>query len=102
MNVPLHLWIVLPSASGPDPNADPAIRVEAAQWPVPPDEASQANWAAKWIALAVAKPFVRTVTWLQASDAMPHVYPHGGLIRADNTAKPLVGWLQSVRAETLA
>jgi hypothetical protein len=33
---------------------------------------------------------------------MPHTYPHGGLIRADQAAKPLVPWLQSVRAETLA
>jgi hypothetical protein len=102
LNVPLHLWIVMPSSAGPDPNAEPGIRVEAAQWPAPPDEATQANWGARWIALAIAKPFVRTVSWLQASDALPHVYPHGGLIRVDQTAKPLVSWLQSVRAETLA
>ena len=38
LNVPLHLWIVMPSASGPDPNAEPGIRVETAQWPSPPDE----------------------------------------------------------------
>ena len=69
LNVPLHLWIVMPSAAGPDPSAEPGIRVEAAQWPAPPDEALQANWGARWIALAVAKPFVRTVSWLQASDA---------------------------------
>ena len=59
--------------------------------------ASQATWGAQWIALAVAKPFVRTVTWLQASDALPHIYPHGGLFRADQTPKPLVPWLQSLR-----
>ena len=56
---------------------------------------------AKWISMAVAKPFVRTVNWLHASDATPHVFPHGGLARADQTAKPLVAWLQSFRAETL-
>ena len=39
LNVPLHLWMVMPSADGPDPNAEPGIRVEAAQWPGPPDEA---------------------------------------------------------------
>jgi hypothetical protein len=102
LNVPLHLWIVMPSDAGPDPNAEPGIRVESAQWPAPPDEALQANWGARWIALAIAKPFVRTMTWLQASDVAPHTYPHGGLIRPDQTAKPLVPWLQSVRAETLA
>jgi hypothetical protein len=102
LNVPLHLWLVMPSGDGPDPEAEPGIRVESAQWPSPPDEAMQANWGARWIALAIAKPFVRTVTWLQAGDGMPHTYPHGGLIRADQVAKPLVPWLQSVRAETLA
>src|SRR5262249_36280756 len=81
LNVPLHLWIVMPSPSGRAPEAEPGIRVESAQWPAPPDEALQANWGARWIALAIAKPFVRTVTWLQASDAAPHTYPHGGLIR---------------------
>jgi hypothetical protein len=102
LNVPLHIWIVLPSDPGPDPNAEPGIRLESAQWPAPPDESIQANWGARWIALAVAKPFVRTVTWLQASDATPHTYPHGGLIRPDQAAKPLVPWLRSLRTETLA
>lgn len=102
LNVPLHIWLVMPSAAGPDPNAEPGIRLEGGQWPGPPDENLQANWGARWIALAIAKPFVRTVTWLQASDAVPHTFPHGGLIRPDQTAKPLVPWLQSVRAETLA
>ena len=101
LNVPLYLWMAFPSADGPDPNAEPGIRVETSQWPSPPNEASQAAWGAKWIAMAVAKPFVRTVSWLHSSDAMPHIYPHGGLIRPNQTAKPLVSWLQSLRAETL-
>jgi hypothetical protein len=102
LNVPLHVWIVMPAAAGPDPNAETGVRVEAAQWPSPPDDALQANWGARWMALAIAKPFVRTVTWLQASDATPHTYPHGGLVRPDASARPLVAWMQSVRAETLA
>ncbi len=101
LNVPLHLWMAFPSADGPDPNAEPGIRVETTQWPTTPTESSQAAWGAKWIAMAVAKPFVRTVSWLHASDAMPHIYPHGGLVRPNLTAKPLVSWLQSLRAETL-
>ena len=76
-----------PRPTGPDPTADPSIRVDASQWPTPPDEVLQATWGARWLALAVAKPFVRSVTWLQASDASPHVYPHGGLFRADQTAE---------------
>ena len=102
LNVPLHVWMVLPSTDGPDPNADPRMRVESAQWPVPLDESLQAAWGAKWAALAVAKPFVRTLSWLQASDAFPHLYPHGGLLRPDQTTKPLYSWLQVLRKETLA
>jgi hypothetical protein len=52
--------------------------------------------------LAVAKPFVRSVTWLQASDATPHFYPHGGLYRPAHTPKPILSWLRQFRRETLA
>ena len=42
------------------------------------------------------------MTWLQASDASPHVYPHGGLFRADQTPKPIFPWLQSLRQDVIA
>jgi hypothetical protein len=101
LNVPLYIWMALPSQSGPDPNAEPDVWIEPADWPAQLDESLQATWGAKWMALAVSKPFVRTVTWLQASDATPHLYPHAGLLRPDQTAKPLVSWLQMLRKETL-
>ena len=101
LNVPLHVWMALPSSDGSDANADPRVRVESPQWPVPLDEALQADWAAKWVALAVAKPFVRTVSWLQLSDAFPHVYPHAGLLRPDQTPKRLYPWMQMLRKDTL-
>jgi len=102
LNVPLHVWMAMPSSGGPDPYADPDVCVESSQWPSPLDEALQAAWGAKWLALAVAKPFVRSLSWLQASDASPHLYPHAGLFRPDQTPKPLYSWLQVLRKETLA
>ena len=102
LNLPLHIWFAFPSGSEPDTKADPGVRVETIQWPSPPDEATQADWASKWVALAVAKPFVRSVTWLQASDATPHLYPHGGLYRRDQSAKPIVAWLKQFRRDLLA
>jgi hypothetical protein len=104
LNLPLHIGLVLPSSSEPDPRADPSVRVEASQWPGPVTEMTQANWGAKWISLAVAKPFVRSVTWLQASDAAPHLFPHGGLFRADpkQSPKELVDWLKDFRRKILA
>lgn len=102
LNLPLYVWMTLPSSAAPDPQADPAVTVETSQWPAPPDETHQASWAARWTALAVAKPFVRSVTWAQTSDAAPHLYPHGGLFRQDQTAKPLLTWFRSFRQELLA
>jgi hypothetical protein len=102
LNLPLHIGLALPSATGPDTKADPSVKVEAGQWPAPPDEVTQSALAAQWVALAVAKPFVRSVTWLQPTDAAPHLFPHAGLYRADQSAKPIVGWLKSFRRELLA
>ena len=97
LNLPLHIGLVAPSSAGPDPRADPQARVEIDQWPAPPDEAAQQSWAAEWVALAVAKPFVRSVTWLQADDASTHLYPHGGLLRPDGTPKPALSALKAIR-----
>ena len=101
LNYPLYLSIVMPSSVAPDPKADQHVQVEADQWPSPPTEASQAAIAARWIALAVAKPFVRSVTWRQLDDSATHLYPHGGLIRPNKTPKPLLEWLRTFRSELL-
>jgi hypothetical protein len=52
--------------------------------------------------MAVAKPYVRSVTLLQVRDAYPHIYPHAGLYRADGGSKPLLPWLKTFRRELLA
>jgi hypothetical protein len=101
LNVPLYIWIAMPSAATPDPLADPSIRVESTQWPSTPDEQTQALWAARWMALAIAKPYVHTINWMQPSDAVPHRYPHAGLLRADQSPKPLVNWVRSLRTGTI-
>jgi len=102
LNVPLHLMMAIPSATGPDPNSDPAVQIDGSQWPSPPDEAMQSTWAARWLALGLAKPYVRSVTWMQASDSLPHPYPQPGLFPADGTPKPIFAWLQSLRRDVIA
>jgi hypothetical protein len=101
VGLPLHVSVALPSSAQPDPKADPGVVVEADTLPRPPDEAFQRVMAAQWIALAVAKPYVRSVHWLQPEDAAPHIFPHAGLLRPDGTPKPLVEWLTAFRAEYL-
>ena len=101
LNYPLYLSIVMPSAATEDPEADSHVRVEAEQWPGSPTDAGQSAIAARWIALAVAKPFVRSVAWRQLDDAAPHLYPHGGLIRPNKSPKPLLDWLAKFKADLL-
>jgi hypothetical protein len=101
LNIPIHVWMAIPSSLAPDPLADASVRVETSQWAATVDEALQSSYGGRWLAMAVAKPFVRTVSWLQLSDAFPHLYPHGGILRADQTPKPLHGWLKMLRKETL-
>ena len=101
LNHPLHITVAIPSAATSDPQADPNVRVEVDQWPQAPNESLQASAASRWIALAVAKPFVRSVTWKQLDDAAPHLFPHSGLIRPNKTPKPLLNWLRTFRADLL-
>jgi hypothetical protein len=102
LNVPLCIWMALPSAATPDALASSSVHVEKDQWPGSLDENLHAAWGAKWLALAISKPFVRTASWLERSDAVPHFYPNAGLLRADQTAKPLLSWMRMMRKETLA
>lgn len=97
LNLPLHISLVIPSSAERDPRADETAQVEPSQWPSAPTETMQADWAERWVALAVAKPFVQSVTWMQATDSSPHLYAHGGLFRADNSPKPIVERLKAFR-----
>ena len=99
LNLPLHIWMSFPSSISTDSQADPNIRVEAGQWASFPDEMTQATWGAKWLALAVAKPFVRSVSWSQIADGNKHLYPNGGLYNPLGAEKPLLGWIKAFREE---
>lgn len=101
LNLPVHVSLALPSASEEDPRADDSAQAEVEQWPTPPDETMQADWAQKWVALAAAKPFVRSITWMQVNDSVPHLYAHAGLFRPDGSAKQVLERLQTFRQEYL-
>lgn len=102
LNLPLYVSLAIPSAAGPDPKAEKGVSVELGQWPKAPDESMQRSMAQSWIALAMAKPFVRSVCWRQVSDAEPHLFPHAGLFRPDGQPKALLPWLQDFRKANLA
>jgi hypothetical protein len=100
MNLPLHVGLAIPSEAASAPSSQHA-RVEADVWPAAIDEQMQRTWVEDWFALAAAKPFVRTVTWLEVTDQGPLVYPGSGLFRRDGSAKPVVEWLKRFRRDVL-
>jgi hypothetical protein len=101
LSVPLFVTLAFPAGAGPDPQADPGVPVLAPLWPRTPDDALQLEWASRWLALAIAKPYVRGVHWVHTSDAAPHLFPHAGLLRPDQSPRPLVDWMKSFRARYL-
>ncbi|MFQ5489226.1 MAG: endo-1,4-beta-xylanase [Phycisphaerae bacterium] len=64
-----------------------------AEW----SENLQSKWLRFFYEIALSKPMVDTITWRDLADAPPHHLPHGGLLRADLTAKPAYKQLQAIR-----
>jgi hypothetical protein len=101
LGVPLAVTLGYPSAEGPDPVADPELVVGAGRWRDGLSPATQADWAAAFTALAVAKPYVQAVHWAHWSDAEPHQFPHCGLVDADGRVKPAAQALHDLRSKHL-
>jgi hypothetical protein len=102
INLPLHVTLLFPSSNAADPQADANVKVDVSQWPRTPDDALQREFAERWLALTVAKPFVRSVTWGTFNDSTPHLYPSSGLIAPDGSIKPTVAAMSTLRAAWLA
>ena len=101
INLPLYVNLALPSSLADDPKADRSVRPSPGDWPDDLDEAAHARWASGFVALAAAKPFVRSVTWWQPTDGLPHPYPNAGLLRDDHSPKPLADWMKTFRKDLL-
>ena len=59
--------------------------------------AVQQSWAARYVPLLLAKPCIQGIFWNQFEDAMPHDFPHAGLITANGHAKPALDTLARLR-----
>lgn len=101
LNLPLHITFAIPSGSDYDP-AGNGSSVQAGQWPSPPDPSLQRRWASRWIALAIAKPFVKSVCWQAVRDDASELYPNSGLLAANGAPKPILNWLKKLRTDHLA
>jgi hypothetical protein len=100
LGLPLHVTLGCPSSLAPDPLADPELRPRPRgdpEW----SPGVQADWAARFVALAVCKPNVQAVTWVHLADNRPHKAPHSGLIDAAGRPKPALARIKVVREKYL-
>jgi hypothetical protein len=63
------------------------------------DEATQAAWLRSFYELALSKPCVESVSWSTLADHPDAILPASGLLRADNTPKPVYEALQAFRRQ---
>lgn len=101
LGAPLRITLAYPSSTAPDPNADPAYRVDSGHWRGSYDPEVQAEWANLFVALALCKPTVKSVQWSHLSDAFPHQFPHCGLFDMKDRPKPVLKQLQELRESHL-
>ncbi len=101
LGVPIQATLGYPSAATACASACQDQRVNLGNWRGGHSESTQADWASVFAALALCKPFVRTVQWSHWSDAEPHQFPHCGLINAQERPKPALQALAQLRGEHL-
>jgi hypothetical protein len=97
LGVPLQVTLGYASSAGLDPLAAPDLAVAGGHWRGGFSPAVQADWAAAFAPLALCKPAVYAVYWVQAGDADPHVFPHCGLLDAQGNPKPVLEQLRTLR-----
>ena len=101
LSTPLQITIAVPSASGFDPMAESGLTVGAGQWQGGFTPEFQAEWAEKFVSMALSKPYVNAVYWANLSDAAPHRFPHCGLFDAADQPKLAIKPLHELRKKNL-
>lgn len=96
LDLPLLVSLSLPSSAANDPLASRKVHVLSGNvGSVTPE--SQRDWINRHVPLLLAKNVVQVVLWNQLSDAVPHHYPHAGLIDASGQPKPALESLRNIR-----
>ncbi|MEK6237196.1 MAG: endo-1,4-beta-xylanase [Planctomycetales bacterium] len=97
LNLPLYITFTFPTSGEEDSKAfgegKPIPNGIADGW----SPLAQRNWVEGIMPLMLAKRSVAGVFWGQLSDAMPHEYPHGGLIDAAGKPKSALATLSTMR-----
>jgi Glycosyl hydrolase family 10 len=101
LGVPIQATLAYPSSSVAAEQADADQRVNLGYWRAGYFEETQADWASTFAALALCKPYVRTVQWSHWSDAQPHAFPNCGLVDVQGREKAALQDLIKLRSEHL-
>ena len=97
LNLPLIVFLTVPSDGGVDPQAAMSGRAAAAR----PNAARQLRDVQQLVNVIASKPWVHGVVWRQVRDAAPHDFPHGGLFDHADRPKPALQALAAFRKENL-
>lgn len=96
--MPLTLYMGMPSGKSAS-NADGRYSVADDGNPWSPE--MQADWAVRMLSLAVCKPFILSVSWLQWSDAHDPLFAQSGLLDEQGKPKPILAALQAFKEQHL-
>jgi hypothetical protein len=101
LGVPLRVTMGYPSSNARDDRADPELSLQGGYWRDGFTPETQAHWAEAFVGLALCKPFVQAVQWVDYSDAELHLFPNCGLVDPAGIAKPVLQQLRALRAAHL-
>lgn len=101
LGVPLQVTLGYPADSSEDMQADSEYSVQAGYWRDGIQPQTQADWAVEFASLALCKPYVRAVQWIQFSDARPHAFPNCGLFDGSGKPRPVLERLRKLREKYL-
>jgi len=90
--LPLLISVSAPSGDREDALARNRVSLSLSDW----TPASQQAWAARYVPLMLAKPYVQGIFWNQLTDSHPHSFPHGGLFDQADVAKPVLNALRDI------
>ncbi|SFH95238.1 endo-1,4-beta-xylanase [Planctomicrobium piriforme] len=89
LQVQIHVNVACPSSSVADPHAGSQYSVYNGVWRNNWDQEAQAEWIEHVVPVLLAKPSVTGVFLSNFHDALPHRYPHAGLLDAKGEPKQM-------------
>ena len=98
LGLPLQVTLAFPTSTEADLEATGDLEVGPTTWKQEWSEAAQANWIREYLPVLLSKPAVLGVFWNHLSDALPHRFPHSGLIGVDGSPKEGLHVLTELRS----